>query len=279
MGNTPSPVTLGTLESRDLALEAGGEFVITIDETPAAGRPNHLQTRPGEHHLLIRDALGDWVEQTPYALRVRRLAGPDRAPLEEDQLAGLAARSLLEGLYYTYYCTQSGAGQPPNEIRPPQSAGPFGGLAAQWGSKGNLDLAGDAALIVRMNSAGALFRNVVLCDRFFLSLNYWSQTGSFNMAQMAPDADGLFTFVVAHRDPGVHNWLDTGGLAQTIFGCRWQVLPRDGSGEAPFMSVRQTRFADLDRELPSGISRITPSERKAQIARRETGFGQRFLDA
>jgi hypothetical protein len=279
MGNTPSPVTLGVLESRDLPFADDGGFVITIDATAADGRPNHLQTKPGEHHLLIRDALGDWLAQTPYALRVRRIDGPDRAPLSEDALASFAARSLLDGLYYTYYCTQSGSGQPANDIRIPQSAGPFGGLASQWGTKGNLELAEDEALIVRMNSAGALFRNVVLCDRFFLSLNYWSRTGSFNMAQMAADDDGLFTFVVAHQDPGVHNWLDTGGLNRTIFGCRWQVLPRDGTGEAPFMSVRRVRQAELDRELPPGVRRISAAERSLQIAQREAGFGRRFIES
>lgn len=70
----------------------------------------------------------------------------------------------------------------------------------------------DEALIVTANAAGALFRNVVLCDLFFMSLSYWSRTGSMNMSQMAADNDGTFTYVVTHQDPGVYNWLDTGGL-------------------------------------------------------------------
>jgi hypothetical protein len=41
---------------------------------------------------------------------------------------------------------------------------------------------------------------------------YWSRTGSMNMSQMAAESDGSFTYVVAHQDPGVYNWLDTGGL-------------------------------------------------------------------
>lgn len=279
MGNTPSPVTYGTLDSRDIPTDETGDFRITIDATPADGRPNHIQTQPGEHHLLIRDALGDWLTQSPNALRVRRLDAVNAAPRDEAALAAFAARGLIDGLYYTYYCTQSGAGQRPNEIRTPQSAGPFGGLVSQMGTKGNLHLADDQALVVRMNAAGALFRNVVLCDRFFLSLNYWSRTGSFNMAQMAADEDGQFTFVVAHQDPGVHNWLDTGGLNRTIFGCRWQVLPRDGTAERPAMSVRVARFADLAQELPAGVRRITADGRREQIARREAGFRRRFLDA
>ena len=34
---------------------------------------------------------------------------------------------------------------------------------------------------------------------------------SLNRAQTTVDDDGTFTVVVAHRDPGVPNWLDTEG--------------------------------------------------------------------
>jgi hypothetical protein len=117
----------------------------------------------------------------------------------------------------------------------------------------------------------------VLCDFFFMSLNYWSRTGSLNMNQMAADDDGCFTYVVAHQDPGVYNWLDTGGLRRTIFGHRWQVLPRNGSAEAPFLSARTVKFKELETALPRGARRIDGTGRREQIARREAGFKRRFV--
>ncbi|RZK00290.1 MAG: hypothetical protein EOO76_13480 [Novosphingobium sp.] len=273
-----APVTQGLLDSLDMEIASDGSFTITIDESPAGERRNHLQTRPGADHILIRDALGDWIDQSANALVVRRIDAAGRAPMDESALAQRAAKNLLEGLYYTYYCTRSGSGQRPNEVRAPLSSGAFGGMATQWGTKGNLDLAPDEAFVVTTTAAGAGFRNVMLTDNFHMSLNYWSRTSSLNMMQMAPDDDGRFTYVVAHRDPGVHNWLDTNGLRETIFGHRWQAFARDAPPEMPTLTAQLVKFDDLDKVLPRGVAEIDPVDRAAQLAKRETGFKMRFLD-
>jgi hypothetical protein len=273
--NTAAPVTQVLLDSLDMDVAADGRFTITVDGSPADGRPNHIQTRPGAEFLMVRDALGDWLAQSANALEVVRL-NPDGGPRSDEEIAQRAAKIAVEGVYYTYYCTQSGAGQPPNDIRPPASSAAFGGMATQSGTKGNLCLEDGDALIVRSNAAGAQFRNLTLTDAFHMSIEYWKRTSSFNMCQMAPDEDGDFTFVIAHRDPGIHNWLDTGGLRRTIFGQRWQAFARDGSAEDPWMTVRQVRFDDLGRELPDGACRIDADGRADQLAARRAGFDRRF---
>lgn len=278
LGTRASPLPMGLLDSLDMAYEADGSFVITLGPDAPEGRPNHIQMRPGADHLMIRDALGDWVAQKPNHLEIRRIDPPSRAPLEEDELARRAAQSVLDMVYYAFYTTQSGSGQAPNDIRPPQSSGAFGGMPTQWGCKGNLDLAEDEAIVVTANAAGALFRNVVLCDRFMMSIDYWNRTTSLNMDQMTPDEDGRFTYVVSHRDPGVANWLDTGGLRQTIFGQRWQSIPRGYTGEQPRMTTRIVKLDDLDKALPGGAARIDPAGRAAQIVARQAGFKLRFLE-
>ena len=275
--NTAAPVTLALLDSLDMTVAADGSFVVTIDATPADGRPNHIQTRRGAEFLMIRDALGDWLTQSPNRLAVSRL-DPAGLPADDEDLARRAAKIAIEGVYYTYYCTRSGNGQAPNTIRPPQSSAAFGGMATQWGTKGNLALGDDDALIVRSNAAGATFRNLTLTDAFHMSIEYWQRTSSFNMVQMAPDDDGDFSFVIAHRDPGVHNWLDTGGLRHTIFGQRWQAFARDGSAGTPWMTVEQVRFDQLEGKLSAGVRRIDAAGRAAQIDARRAGFARRFFE-
>lgn len=275
--NTASPVTQVLLDSLDMEFESDGSFVITVDETPADGRRNHIQTRPGADFIMVRDALGDWLTQSPNALTVTRL-DPAGDPKSEDDMARHCARIALDNVYYTYYCTQSGAGQAPNDIRPPMSSAAFGGMATQAGTKGNLELDDGDALIVRSNAAGAQFRNVTLTDAFHMSIEYWKRTSSFNMRQMAADEDGNFTFVIAHRDPGIHNWLDTGGLRRAIFGQRWQAFRRGEQNEEPWMDVRQVKFDRLERELPDGVRRIDAVGRHEQITARETGFARRFIE-
>ncbi|MBU6269431.1 MAG: hypothetical protein KGN34_17930 [Sphingomonadales bacterium] len=273
--NTASPVTQSLLDSLDMDIAADGAFTLTIDSSPAEGRRNHIQTKPGADFLMIRDALGDWQTQSANALAVTRL-NPDADPATDDALAAKAARIALDNVYYTYYCTQSGAGQPPNQIRPPMSSAAFGGMPTQSGTKGNIELADNRALIVRGNAAGATFRNLTLTDCYHMSIAYWARTSTLNMDQMRADADGDFTYVIAHRDPGVHNWLDTGGLRRCIFGQRWQAFRRDAENPEPWLTVREVAFDDLPRELPEGVAMIDSDGRAAQLAARAAGFARRF---
>jgi hypothetical protein len=276
--NTASPITQTLLDSLDMEFASDGSFLITIDDTPVDGRSNHIQTKPGADFIMVRDALGDWIGQSANALTVTCL-NPDAGPKNEDDMARHCARIALDNVYYTYYCTQSGAGQAPNDIRPPMSSAAFGGMATQAGTKGNLALDDGDALIVRSNAAGASFRNVTLTDAFHMTIEYWKRTSSFNMRQMAADEDGNFTFVVAHHDPGVHNWLDTGGLRRCIFGQRWQAFQRGANSEDPWMTVRQVKFDQLDKELADGVRRIDAVGRHEQITAREAGFARRFVES
>ncbi len=275
--NSAAPVTQAILDSLDMEFAADGSFVISVDGEPAGGRRNHLQSKPGADFIMVRDAFGDWLTQSANTLEVVRL-DPDAGPKSEDDMARHLARIAVDGVYYSFYITHSGNGTGPNELRPPMSAGAFGGMPTQWGCKANLALDEDQALIVRSNAAGAQFRNLVLTDAFHISIEYWKRTSSLNMDQMAADEDGDFTFVVSARDPGIHNWLDNGGVRRTQFGQRWQAFTRGAENPDPWMTSRVVNFADLERELPAGVKRIDAAGRAAQIAARLAGYARRFED-
>jgi len=146
--NTASPVTQTLLDSLDMDIAPDGSFTITVDDTPAEGRRNHIQTKPGADFIMVRDALGDWLAEAPNALEVVRL-NPQGDPKSEDAMAAHLARIAMDGVYYTAYCFVSGSGQAPNALRPPQSSGAFGGMPTQWGTKTNIELADGEALVVR----------------------------------------------------------------------------------------------------------------------------------
>lgn len=277
--NTAAPTILGLLDGLDLQTEADGTFVITVDGDPANGRRNHIQTQPGALQIWVRDALGDWVGQAPNRLRIERLDPPARDPLSDEELARWTAKALLDGVYYAYYIIRGTTTLPPNQVTSPISSAALGGMASQYGVKCNVVLEPDQALVLRASDAGALFRNAVMQDVYMRSLNYWDRIGSLNHHTMAADEDGLFTYVIAHQDPGVHNWLDTGGLRHTIFGQRWQSFPGGAAKEAPRIESRLVRFADLDTALPKGVRRIDADERKAQLAARRAGYDRRFVES
>ena len=142
--STAAPQTLALLEGLDMEYESDGSFTITVDSSPADGRPNHIETKPGSDFLMIRDALGDWMTQSANALTVMRL-DPDGDPRSEEEMVQRAAQLTLESIYYTFYITRMGNATPPNEVKPPESSAAFGGVATQAGTVARLDLAEDEA--------------------------------------------------------------------------------------------------------------------------------------
>ena len=79
---------LATLRSDAMQIAADGSFTITLDSSPANGRPNHMQMpAQGRRLLLVRDLFTDWTTQNPVALSIRRIGGPAMAaPRSEDQI-------------------------------------------------------------------------------------------------------------------------------------------------------------------------------------------------
>ena len=68
--------TTSVLTGRDLVLNDDGSFTITVDSTPADGRPNHLQLPTGATLITARNTLSDWSTQVPMSLSVERIDGP-----------------------------------------------------------------------------------------------------------------------------------------------------------------------------------------------------------
>lgn len=277
VGNSTTSATLASLEQGDMQISDDGSYTITLDDTPANGRQNHLQIPPGTLYLFIRDSMGDWETQQPDALQVKRLTAPTRGPLSEDELAAKAIRNILNDVFYAYYA-QRLFFNGPQAMTPPEPAGSVGGLVTQHGSLGHFTLAEDEAVIITANSAEAAYRNIVLHDLWLRSLPNRNNQISLNNAQMAADADGRYTCVLSRMDPGVHNWLDPMGLQDVLILCRWQGLGRQNS-QVPMIESRKVKLSQLPASLPAGVVQVTPDERRHQIARRQAGYDRRFLDA
>ena len=69
----------------------------------------------------------------------------------------------------------------------------------------------DEALVITARWPECRCANVSLWNRHLQTYDYAHRRVSLNRAQTSFDADGSFTVVIAHEDPGVPNWLDTEG--------------------------------------------------------------------
>jgi hypothetical protein len=125
-------------------------------------------------------------------------------------------------------------------------------------------IAADEALVVEFEPPDARYWHVQLVDLWFGSLDYANRQTSLNGHQLARDADGRVRVVVAQRDPGVANWLDTAGHLEGVFQYRYV-----WTKNAPEPQVRSVALASLESVLPPETKRVTPAERRCQITGRQ----------
>jgi hypothetical protein len=259
-----------------MQVKPDGSFVITLDPEPANGRPNHIQTALEARWLFIRDCRSDW-RQIPNEYHVRRLEPPSAPPLTVEQIAARAARYIVDDVPAKYWFMRTFYVLEPNTITAPFGTGAIGGLVSQKISFARLKLADDEAFVVTMGSGGAPFRDLVLQDFWFRTIDYWKHTSSMNKSQGIPNADGSTTYVISIQDPGVHNWLDTVGLHELLVVHRWQGLSSDPGPEGlPSARGELVKLKDLDTMLPRDMKRVSPTERQQQLAERLQTFNLRY---
>lgn len=280
MDSIPGVTSIGKqldlLMDRDLQIAEDGSFTITIDPDPANGRPNHIQSTPDASALFIRDTLSDWRTQTPDRLRILRTAGPNTPVRSEQEMLDQAAALVpayarfwneFRDMYVRKLAFKT------NQFDPPATR--TGG----WGFIANthFEIKDDEAFIFTTDPTPAPYHAVLIGNHWWIALDADRRSGAFNTAQSKPNRDGTITYVIAARDPGVHNWLDTGGLHEGIIQVRWQGMPA-GVTALPdaITDARLVRLADLENHLREETVWVTPPERKAQLEARHASYQRRL---
>lgn len=277
VANSGTSMTLDVLDNEDLQVADDGTFTVTVDDKPADGRPNHLQTRRGALFLFVRDALGDWDTERANAIRVTRLNPSSEAPISDDEMAWRAIDWMTRDVPLYFWFIMLTHGKPANRLIPPQGSGEVGGLRSQFGCYGTLRMADDEAYVMKVNPGNAAFRDIVAHDWWHRSVQPDQLTGSLCNAQMEADDDGNFTFAIGPTDPGIHNWVDTGGLHETILLHRWQGVPRaTPEDQLPrLISEKLVKLDDIDAAT-KGAVKITPEGRARQLEERKRSYAARL---
>ncbi len=99
-----------------------------------------------------------------------------------------------------------------------ESEGGGRGTPDQTYALGPYELAADEALELDLAFPPCAYASVALWNRFSQSVDRRFHCSTLNHREVVVDPDGHTRIVVAHRDPGVPNWLDTGGrIRGTLF--------------------------------------------------------------
>ncbi|TXH05911.1 MAG: DUF1214 domain-containing protein [Nevskiaceae bacterium] len=243
----------GFIDGQDLHLDAEGRFEVLLSQRePAAQegkKKNWLRIESASNAVIVRQTFLDRAVERPAQLRIERLqrdASP--APLNAERLhKGLANAARFVDGTATLFANWAQGFLPHVNALPPQDQAPFraaGGDPNIFYYHSAWQLADDEALVVHVpRIPECRFWNLQINNWWMESLDYRFHRICHNQHSARRDADGGVTLVIAHRDPGHANWLETAGHHRGTMCFRWV-----GAKEHVHPQTRVVKFADLSKE-------------------------------
>ncbi|BBZ30496.1 hypothetical protein MMAD_47910 [Mycolicibacterium madagascariense] len=263
--NVPDSET--AFDDRQLDITADGTFEWRfMPKTPA--------------QLVIREVYNDWSAQRgTFAIARTDTAGTAPPPLTREQIEkryAVAGKQLVQRvktwLQFPQWFYQD---SPPNTMVPPRLTP--GGLATQYSSVGQFDLAEDQALVLVLPATDAPYLGFQLGSLWYISLDYINHQTSLNGTQAQVDPDGKIRIVVSDQNPGVTNWVETLGHRRGFLQFRWQRVSRE-MGPADGPTVQLVGVDEVAGALPYyDANKISDDDWRARIALRQKLIGERMV--
>jgi hypothetical protein len=239
----------GFIDAHAMQFEPDGTFELFLSQTPRAG--NWLKLAPDTSQLLIRQTFLDRASEQPARISIERMPDSARpAPLSPAQLHAnlMKAARFVEGTATLFANWAQGFQAHPNALPPANQAvcQAVGGDPNVFFYHSFWTLAEDEALVIDV-------ARIPDCDYWnFQVNNYWMESLDYryfdiciNKHAAVLNADGSLTLVVAHRDPGLPNWLETAGHTAGTMCFRWI-----GSREQVHPTCRVVKLQELTRRQP-----------------------------
>jgi hypothetical protein len=270
---------IGNYDFSSFDIAADGSFSILLSAAPQQGNWMALDGDCPYHFLLFRRFMGDWNHDGG-ELRIERITALPEDYYDADEFDERAmavridrATDFLRYLIrdfninlYEWYC-KVGGGFNNMAFLPGTVTSQVGSPSSNY-AMAVFDLGPDEALLIELDQVpDGVYWSLQTGDVWSRSLNFTHRQTSVNMHHAAIDRDGGFRAVVANRDPGVKNWLDTTGRRQGTVVFRNYRATRQ-----PVPTTRKVSLAALDSLLPLETVRLTLDERREALRQRAAGF-------
>ena len=269
-GDTPEANIIGD----QLSVDDGGEFELYIGGPQR--RSNWLPTTPGSRKVFIRQGFDRWDER-PAQIRIERvdMSTPKPLPTPEVMVDAMGwAGDFVTGLmsdWPEFPFSYGGVdAERPNTFPRVDSTGAD---AKRGRAAANMhwELGPDDALIVEFDAHDGLWM-LTNMGVFFNSMDYLYRPVSYTPSRTAVDADGRIRLVMAHRDPGVHNWLDTQGFERGNLTYRHML-----EGQPAVLRTHVVSVGELADALPADTTMVTEADRAAAMWERFRGIRRRYV--
>lgn len=219
------PGTGATLHEEQMHIEPDGTFELIISQREHPG--NWLQSEANTRSIAIRQTFLDKRHQQHAEMSIERIDADGTPP------PPLTPQALNEALvtvgYYVKIVAAIGAEWAVRQARWPNQftdeaedelTNRFKDPQIKW-HQAYFDLADDEALVVEVTPPACDYWMIALHNHWMETLDYVHHQSTLNCHSAKLEPDGSVRFVIADRDPGVPNWLDTAGHRHGTVGVRW----------------------------------------------------------
>jgi hypothetical protein len=227
----PSDATLITTRN---TLGDDSEVPMTVSITRVSGPPDSLFAQIGG---FLIPGIGPAVTESPALTTLVSVIPPFKNPPLALQATETALLMMILGIskeaeYMAVATTDPVTGdlRPPNTISEPSYNAQF--LSTQLQSTGYFQLANDQALVLTIDPGSAEYFVVPVTNDWTITGNPSSSLNNHQAVENVDadgNPDGTYTIVISKNDPGMANWVSTGGLNQGTLSIRFQKV----SGTTP----------------------------------------------
>lgn len=267
----------GSHDLDELKLGPDGSFsVILSKERPAGYTGDWWYLDPKTTGIGMRLASYEWGKEQESQVGIERLDVPSSAPrltaAESDRRMKLLATWVEEGTKIWFdRVAQMHKDNLVNALMVHDYSN-MGGAEGQIYVEGLFDLKPDEGLLLTAKVPDTCkYWSFMIGNEQFQTIDWMQHQSSLNATQAKVDKDGIVRMVISPSDPGVPNWLDTGGYGQGIIQIRWNKC-----SSAPTPSATKVKLASLRANLPKETPVITPAERETRLRDRRLAAQMRI---
>ena len=261
-GTGPWGKTLHNYDLNSLNISEAGEFDVVLSQTrPASHQGDWWPLAKGATYLLIRQVSYDWLNEEDARIAIDRIdiELPRPTPTEseiEKALEKIPAWVHNWGQMQLSWIERVAKRGPVNTSKVMDYSGQSG-ISDQRYVEGVYDISSDEALILEVEvPEQCRYWSFHLIDELWRTTPWMDRQSSLNGHQAEVDGDGKFRVVISHRDPGIHNWLDTAGYHKGMILGRWKQCSQN-----PNATITKLKLKDVIASLPEDTALITPSQR------------------
>ena len=235
------------LSDQTLELDQDGNFTLILSQEPTDTSGQWIQIPDDASGILVRQYIANRKKEELATLNIDILGSPIQfSPVTDQEIADAIIGTSYAFLSLTtlHHRVLPELMEKTNVFIEATSDSLGGAISGNDNLYmiGSYQLADDEALIMLVQPPKTRYWNIALESRWHETADYLHRPTSMTLDEVNYNEDGSVEFIVAHKDPGHPNWLDTSGHNFGFITLRWlDALDED----VPMPELQVINWSDL----------------------------------